>query len=252
MDLLNRPRFQNAVKALVLLALALFLYTRLANGTLFFYINQRFMVYTLFAIVGLVLVAISYRPAFRRSEAEGAEAPHSHHHLGWAGLTLVLLPMVLGVLIPPQPLGAAAMDNREINITAQTRSMLPAAVRAAAEKSATDRSLLDWLHAFTASPNPAQEYAGQPVDVVGFIYHDDRLGADQVLVNRFVVSCCVADASVVSMVVHSPEAAALPNDAWVQVQGILQPGEFDGRALPILAADRVLPASMPDQPYLYP
>lgn len=252
MDLLNRTRFQNAVKALVLLALALFFYTRLANGTLFFYINQRFMIYTIFAIVGLVLVAISYRPAARRGEIEREDAPHSHHRLGWGGLTLLLLPMVLGVLIPPQPLGAAAMDNREISITSQTRSVLPAAVRAAAQKNATDRNLLDWLHAFTASPNPAQEFAGQPVDIVGFIYHDGRLGVDQVLINRFVVSCCVADASVVSMVVYSPEAAALPNDTWVQVQGILQPGDFAGSVLPVLAADRIVPAPMPDQPYLYP
>jgi uncharacterized repeat protein (TIGR03943 family) len=260
MDLLNRPRFQNAIKALVLLALALFFYTRLANGTLFFYINQRFMAYTIFAIVGLVMVAISYRPLPRRGNAQSAsetepatdDASHSHHRVGWAGLVLVVLPMVLGVLIPPQPLGAAAMENREVSISTQTRSVLPAAVRAAAQKSAADRNLLDWLHAFTASPNPAQEFSGQPVDVIGFIYHDERLGADQVLVNRFVVSCCVADASVVSMVVHSPEAAALPNDTWVQVQGLLQPGDFADSVLPVLAADHVILAPMPDQPYLYP
>ncbi|MFO7634700.1 MAG: TIGR03943 family protein [Caldilinea sp.] len=250
MEVLNRPRFQNAIKALVLLGLALFLYTRLANGTLFFYINQRFMVYTVFAIVGLVLIAISYRPTTRRGDAE--DEIHSHHRLGWAGVAIVVLPMVLGVLIPPQPLGAAAMDNREISITSQTRSVLPAAVRAAAQKNAADRNLLDWLHAFTASPNPAQEFAGQPVDVIGFIYHDERLADDQVLVNRFVVSCCVADASVVSMVVHSPDAVALPSDTWVQVRGILQPGEFNGRPLPVVSAQQMILAPMPDQPYLYP
>lgn len=36
MALFTRPRFQQAVKALTLLGLALFLYTRLADGTLFF------------------------------------------------------------------------------------------------------------------------------------------------------------------------------------------------------------------------
>jgi len=250
MELIDRPRFQNALKALVLLGLALFLYTRLASGTLFFYINQRFMAYTIFAIVGLVLVAISYRPTGRDGETHDEQ--HSHHRLGWVGLIIVALPIVLGVLVPPQPLGAAAMDNRELNITTQTRSVLPSAVRAAAQKDAADRNLLDWLHAFTASPDPVQEYAGQPVDVIGFIYHDDRLAENEVLVNRFVVSCCVADASAVSMVVRSPEAAALPNDTWVQVQGILQAGEFNGRPLPVVAAQRVMPTDLPNQPYLYP
>ncbi len=72
MNLINRPKFQNAVKALILLGLALFLYTRLADGTLFFYINQRFMIYTVLAIVGLVLVAISYRPVGRQRPAAEA------------------------------------------------------------------------------------------------------------------------------------------------------------------------------------
>jgi putative membrane protein len=249
MDVLNRPKFQNALKALALLAMAVFLYTRLASGVLFFYINQRFMAYTIFAIVGLVVVALSYRPMARRDEADGAL--HSHHRLGWAGLAIVMAPVALGLLVPPQPLGAAAMQNREINVASQARSALPAAVRAAAQKDAADRNLLDWLHAFSASPNPAQEFAGQPVDVVGFIYHDERLGENEVLVNRFVVSCCVADASVVSMVVRWPDAASLPDDAWVQVKGVLQPGEFNGRALPIVVAQEVIPTALPNQPYLY-
>ena len=264
MNLINRPKFQNAVKALILLGLALFLYTRLADGTLFFYINQRFMIYTVLAIVGLVLVAISYRPVGRQHEpnahdldhehvhAHDAAEPHTHHRLTWAGLALVVLPVVLGVLIPPRPLGAAAMENREINIASQPRNVLPAAVRAAAQKSSLDRNLLDWLHAFSASPNAAEAFAGEPVDVVGFVYHDERLDESQFMVNRFIVSCCVADANVVTMVVRWPEAATLENDTWVRVEGILQPGVFDGASLPILSAQRVTPVAMPDQPYLYP
>lgn len=272
MRLIDRPKFQNAVKALILLGLALFLYTRLADGTLFFYINQRFMIYTVLAIVGLVLVAISYRPVGRQpapdehagehdhdhdhghehEHAHDAGEPHTHHRLTWAGLALVVLPVVLGVLIPPQPLGAAAMENREINIASQPRNVLPAAVRAASQKSSLDRNLLDWLHAFSASPNAAEAFAGEPVDVVGFVYHDERLEESQFMVNRFIVSCCVADANVVTMVVRWPDGATLENDAWVRVEGVLQPGVFDGAPLPILSAQRVTPVAMPDQPYLYP
>lgn len=244
--MLQRPRLQIAAKALILLALALFLYTRLADGTLFFYINQRFMIYTVLAVVGLVVVAVSYRAAGAADDA------HSHHAVTWGGLALVLLPMVLGVLVPPQPLGAAAIENREIAVTSQPRNVLPAAVRAATQKDATDRNLLDWLNAFAASNNAAQEFAGQPVDVVGFVYHDTRLADDEVLVSRFIVSCCVADATVVTMVVRWPDAATLENDAWVQVQGALEPGAFNGAPLPVIAAQSVKPVVMPEQPYLYP
>lgn len=246
--MLQRPRFQIAIKALILLALALFLYVRLTDGTLFFYINQRFMVYTVLAVIGLVAVALSYRLAGSHTD----DAGHSHHAMTWSGLALVLLPVALGVLTPPQPLGTAAIGNREIAVSAQPRTALPAAVRAAAQKDATDRNLLDWLNAFASSPNAAQEFAGQPVDVIGFVYHDERLADDEVLISRFIVSCCVADANVVTMVVRWPAAATLENDAWVQVQGVLRPGEFNGAPLPVVAAQSVTPVAMPDQPYLYP
>ena len=150
------------------MALALFLYTRLAGGTLFFYINQRFMAYTMLAIVGLVFVAISYRPVGRRQRAaaetpdpeHGQEHEHDHvdthghehaahsghnHQLTWAGVALVLLPIILGIAVPPQPLGAAAIGNREVNVTS-SGSALPAAVRAAAATAhnpgRTDRGIL--------------------------------------------------------------------------------------------------------------
>lgn len=246
--MLQRPRFQIAAKALILLALALFLYMRLADGTLFFYINQRFMVYTVLAVVGLVVVALSYRAA----SSHANDGVHTHHTVTWGGLALVLLPVALGVLAPPQPLGAAAIGNREIAVSAQPRTALPAAVRAAAQKDATDRNLLDWLNAFASSTNAAQEFAGQPVDVIGFVYHDERLADDEVLISRFIVSCCVADANVVTMVVRWPAAATLENDAWVQVQGVLQPGDFNGAPLPVVAAQSVTTVAMPDQPYLYP
>jgi uncharacterized repeat protein (TIGR03943 family) len=160
--------------------------------------------------------------------------------------------VVLGILAPPQPLGAAAIGNREIAVSTQPRNVLPAAVRAAAQKEAIDRNLLDWLNAFSASSNAAQEFAGQPVSVIGFVYHDDRLADDEVFISRFIVSCCVADANVVTMVVRWPAAATLENDTWVQVQGVLQPGDFNGVPLPVVAAQSVTTVAMPDQPYLYP
>jgi uncharacterized repeat protein (TIGR03943 family) len=270
-SLLQRPRFGTAVKALLLLSLALFLYTRLAGGTLFFYINERFMAYTMLAIVGLVLVAISYRsalrPAWKHTAGEDSDADeqkddqgqshepgHSsdhNHALTWGGVALVALPVVLGLLVPPQPLGAAALSNREVNVTMQG-SALPAAVRAAAQKDSTNKSVLDWLHTFAGSDNPIADHAGDPARVTGFVFRDERFGADQFMVTRFVVSCCVADANVAGLVVRWPQATELPADQWVEVTGTIQAGALDGENLPLLAADTVTPVDVPQQPYLYP
>jgi len=248
-------RFQIAAKALLLLGLALFLYTRLAGGTLYFYINERFAAYTLLAIVGLVLVAVSYRPFGRRrpdSSRIQDSMPSTHNHrLTFAGGLLVALPILLGVLVPPQPLGAAALSNREVNVT-MAASALPAAVRAAAEKRASEKNVLDWLHSFAGAPDAATAFAGEPANVVGFVFRDERFGEDRFMVTRFVVSCCVADANVAGMVVRWPGAAELEADQWVEVRGVLASGQFDGQTVPILAAQSVAPVEVPQQPYLYP
>ena len=72
------------------------------------------------------------------------------------------------------------------------------------------------------------------------------------MVTRFVVSCCVADANVAGLVVRWPDAGSLAADQWVEVMGALAPGRLARRSLPVLAADRVAPVSVPEQPYLYP
>jgi uncharacterized repeat protein (TIGR03943 family) len=255
-------RFQIAAKALLLLGLALFLYTRLAGGTLYFYINERFAAYTLLAIVGLVLVAVSYRPFGRRQPDASTihdsqftihdSVPSTHNHrLTLAGGLLVALPILLGVLVPPQPLGAAALSNREVNVT-MAASALPAAVRAAAEKRASEKNVLDWLHSFAGAPDAATAFAGEPANVVGFVFRDERFGEDRFMVTRFVVSCCVADANVAGMVVRWPGAAELEADQWVEVRGVLESGQFDGQTVPTLAAQSVTPVEVPQQPYLYP
>ncbi len=269
---LARPRIQTAVKGLLLFGLALFLYSRLMNGTILFYINQNFVPYTMLAIVGLLIMAISYRPSERKAANEPAHAePHGHddghshatdtgthehshdhsHALTVSGLLLLLLPMVLGVLVPPQPLGASAMANREVSMSLQTSS-LPAAVQAAANKGASERNVLDWLQTFAGAQDPARDFAGQPVKVVGFVFRDKRFGAEQFMVARYVVSCCVADANMAGMVVRWPKAAALPADQWVEVHGVLEPGKLGSEQLPVLAAQSVTNVEVPSQPYLYP
>jgi uncharacterized membrane protein YcgQ (UPF0703/DUF1980 family) len=61
----------------------------------------------------------------------------------------------------------------------------------------------------------------------------------------------VADASPVGLIVQWPDTPALANDTWVEVSGQFVVGEFDGRTIPILAADEVEPTDAPAQPYLY-
>jgi putative membrane protein len=256
-----RERFETPLKALLIIGMALFLYSRLANGSLYFYINQRFMVFTLFTVFGLMIVGLSYR--FKRKK-DGEAHDHDHHdhdHTGhshshgltWGGVALVLMPIVLGLAVPPQPLGASALANREINAGLNESSM-PGIVGATANLPTTEKNILDWWRTFRTSQavNEDERIIGQEARVLGFVYQDERYGEGHFMVVRYTVSCCVADASALALVVASPEASTLESDQWVEVSGVFAPGDLSGWKMPVLVARSITPVSIPDQPYLYP
>jgi putative membrane protein len=242
-------------KALALIGLGLFLYSRIYNGTLFYYISERFAWLTLLAAIGFIIVGASYR--YRDAQADPHEHDHPHDHAGhqhgnlsWGGLLLVALPVILGLVVPPKPLGAAAMSNREISVGSVSSASAPKTSQLIS-RPASEKNVLDWLIDFRLSQDPAA-FASQEAKVIGFVYRDERFGGNQFMVSRFVVSCCAADAAPLGLVVHWPKTTALTSDQWVEVSGRFQAGEFDGEPMPILIADNVAPTEIPDQPYLYP
>lgn len=254
---------KNGLKGLVMLSLAYFLFSRITSGTLFFYINNRFAWLTFLAVIGLFLVALGFlyrarlvREMMDSDEDHGHEHPHDHdhdhdheHNLSRAGLVLVMLPVVLGLLVPARPLGAVAVGNREVSVGRLSSAMAPRDSRIAS--SSREKNLLDWLMAFDEKPDPAA-FDGQEAKLTGFVYRDSRHGDASFMLSRFVVSCCVADATPIGLIVQWPEASALASDQWVEVAGHFEAGEFDGRAMPLLIADEVKPTAMPNQPYLFP
>jgi uncharacterized repeat protein (TIGR03943 family) len=266
-------RVQNAAKALLLIGLGLFLYSRLAGGTLVFYINERFFGYTFFAFIGLIAVGLSF-PIIRRKGAETDNAqgetdqqlqpidyqyhdlaPHDHsrdHRITWLGAFLVALPILLGILVPPRPLGAAALETRELNLDLRANNAnLPAAIAAARDHTGP-KNIMEWWHTFQATPD-LSTLEGSEVHIEGFVYHDDsRYGEEYFLATRFVVSCCTADASALALLVHWPQAAELETDQWVEVRGVLADGDVEGWRPPIVTAETITPIDIPSHPYLYP
>ncbi len=113
------------------------------------------------------------------------------------------------------------------------------------------RTVLDWIRDFNFASDPSV-YKGQQADVIGFVYHDDRLPDDEFLVGRFAVTCCVADAFAVGVIVQTPEAATWGGNTWVHVSGKMQVGSLDGSPYPLIAADSVKEVPVPPQPYLFP
>lgn len=278
-------RIQPILKTVLLIALGVFLYTHIANGTLYYYINERFAIFTVIGVVGLLILGLSYRwhssqenhaplihgDMHHRDEhhrdghhsdghhSDGHDVHHHDHHghshaLTWTSVFVIALPILLGLSISPQPLGTAALANRDVTLS-MNESALPIGLRNR-EKAAVDKNIMDWWHDFRSSATAGEEFIGQEVRVVGFVFRDERFGTEHFLVTRFVVSCCVADANVLGLLVQMPneltDSDVLKDDQWVEVQGTFVDEQPEGWQMPIVQATQIQPIAVPNQPYLYP
>jgi uncharacterized repeat protein (TIGR03943 family) len=239
------------IKVLFFLALAFFFAQRFLSGTLFYYIGRRFAWLVPVAAIGCVCMAVGVWLQRAEAHAHEHEADeHRHGHaLTRAGLVLVVIPLLLGWLVPPRPLGSAALATREIGLGAPEQVSI-GAVRPI-PLGRHEKNILDWLAAFAQNPDP-QAFVGQEAHVVGFVYRDERFEAEtSFMVTRFAITCCVADATAVGLLVRWPQAEELAIDTWVEVQGRFAVEVFQGQSLPVLVAERVVPVEPPAQPYLY-
>ena len=255
------------VQSAILAAIGLFVLDIIVTGRLSWYINQRYLLVTLAGALGLTALAVvnfldrrapahSHEPEEADEEEvlpihpDDGDRPPRHSAIGhWLWL-VVALPALLGFLAPARPLGSTAVANKGVSSTAPlTAGGNTQPVKA--DIAPTDRTVLDWVRAYNFESDPSV-FNGQAADVIGFVYHDTRLAAGQFMVVRFGITCCVADAAAIGMIVAWPQSAGLADNSWVRVRGTVAVANLSGRPIPQIQAGSVEPVAEPSNPYLYP
>ncbi|MHC1781184.1 MAG: TIGR03943 family protein [Anaerolineaceae bacterium] len=177
------------------------------------------------------------------------EAFSSPSDLSVTTLIILSVPLILGSLVPVKPLSTSSLTTRGMSLSAP--SAIGDQTFESMEISPDDRTVLDWVKLFNYEEN-LSDHIGTTADVIGFVYHDPRLEDGRFMVGRFIITCCVADAFAVGMVVDAPGSVELEENSWVNVKGAVDVTTIDGRKVPLIHAQSVIPVPAPDQPYLYP
>ena len=245
-------RMNRSFQGLLLLGLCIFFASKAVNGQITWYINARFIPLTLFGILFLAILAQTVFTEVRRSRQQDGNEEYNHHHEhehSSAGLWIMLIPLLIGVLIPPRPLDSSAFTSKGLNsntplVSADSSAQL-------FETESEERNILDWLKLFTYNEDVVQ-FTDQKASVIGFVYFDESLGENQFYISRFVVSCCAADGFAIAIPVQWNNLAALEQDSWVQVKGTIEPIIIDERNVPLLIAESIQSVPIPEQPYLFP
>jgi uncharacterized repeat protein (TIGR03943 family) len=203
------------------------------TGTLGYYVNSRTVPIVLvggalFALVGLV----------------GVLRRQSEVRLSWRTAAFVF-PMVLGLALPARPLSAG---------TGQAATLGSLQLASHVSGGGGGDTFPTWISALSSHPD-SQWWAGQRVSLIGFAMHQDGLPPHGVIVGRFLVTCCVVDATLLGFPVII-NGRSLPADGtWVEVVGKFGNAFWtdpSGSRLPIIENARIVPASTPAAPYLSP
>ena len=185
-------------------------------------------------VLVLLGATVSVRAIRRRDSVRERPRLSSFVNVG-----LIAAPLVLGLLLKPEPLAGKNLDTRDTNQRQFSRT--------AGGSDPIQRNVYGWAYVFAT--DPPSSIVGQAVDVTGFVHHSKDQPADQFSVARFVVACCVADAAGYTLPVQWKSAAALKDDGWVRIKGKVALGGF---GQPLIQADSVEAVATPDNPYIYP
>lgn len=246
-------RLYRSFQALLLLGMCIFLASKLASGQLTYYINLRFIPLTVFGIIFLAVLTQTMFTEIKRSRQGPQDTEHEEHDHDHApasaNLWFMLVPLLIGVLIPARPLDSSAFATKGFN----TNSPLVSADSSAQlfETDSEERNVLDWIKLFNFETD-LSPFIGQKASVIGFVYFDESLNKNQFFVSRFIVSCCAADGFAIAIVGEWPQASTLEQDSWVLVKGTVQSITLHDRAVPMIQAESVQEVPIPEQPYLFP
>ncbi|NLX58970.1 MAG: TIGR03943 family protein [Phycisphaerae bacterium] len=213
---------------------------------------------------GVLLVLLSAKAALailrRPASACTCEACHGAHeapavvHWSWWAdakahlvLGLVLMPLMVGVLVPSRGLNAlaalrrgGASDPQDILDTfrAERRKFVEMEGQ---YKKLTLLEVLDHVYA----------HGDTPVSTLGFVTAVDRTRGDLFQVTRFKMTCCAADAVPISLHVRWADASRLQRDTWVRVHGTARRETLDGRRTVVITAEGpVQEIAAPASPYM--
>jgi putative membrane protein len=96
------------------------------------------------------------------------------------------------------------------------------------------------------------KFKGRKITLKGFVYKEDGLDKDQLVISRFLITHCVADASIIGFLSEFSEASSIEQDTWIEAYGVLDTTSYNGTELPFIKITDWKKINEPEVPYLYP
>ncbi|RXJ04022.1 TIGR03943 family protein [Anaerobacillus alkaliphilus] len=274
-----------ALRALILLLFSAFIFMLHHTGEIVRFINPEYVLFSQIAsVLFLFLFFIQVPRIWRDRSIEVVD--HSNcgpwgcnHEDGYSqslsiktllSYAIIIIPLLTGFLLPGKELDATIAMKRGVYLPGTMQEELdPSSCEDThfhsqlSHTSTSDEQEL--LHStaiildstrFTShlniiTKNPTL-FKGKTVQLEGFALRDETLGENYWVIARFLVTHCVADASVIGILVHL-DHTDLEENAWIRVQGKLDVISHNHHgSVPIISDAKWQLIRKPKDPYVYP
>lgn len=98
----------------------------------------------------------------------------------------------------------------------------------------------------------SENFVGKEIKIKGFIYREPGMSDSQFIVNRLVMTHCIADIVPFGIVSEVPNAKEYADDTWVIVTGKIGETIYNGKSVMKIDIENVEPIDAPKDTYVYP
>jgi putative membrane protein len=287
-----RMRVQHFFRAVILAAFAIFFIELTITGEITKYINPKYdFMSKITASVFILFFFVQISRVWEKEEDSHvhctSSCTHDHGYVGSLSKKLIsygilILPLFTGFTFAPTVLGSSIASNKgsvlpqvesnvsdeslsEADLTAieKEQEVLPNNNIVSEEeydqrlKNLESSEIIQMDGSIFSSyleminRNPAL-FEGRKIKVSGFVYKEDGFEVSQLVVSRFLITHCVADASVIGFLTEFKQASKLEQDTWLEIEGTLEVTTYNGVTLPLIKADEWTVIEEPIEPYIYP
>lgn len=247
-----KPAFGGLAWGAILLAWSGYIAWLFSRGSLNTYLHPRMTPFALAAMIGFAVLGIV---ALTRALAGKGPA------LPKLGFALFVIPVALASAAGPRALSEAAAGQRVMKSGGLKASSFASVDEYLASLGPGDPIVFeDWSHAGligAIAADPAA-FVGRSAELVGFAFRPNTTPQDRLYVTRFLVTCCVADAEPLGLLMEGADAAGFQNYSWLRSKGVIElatvPNPYTGKdeLVPLLRASLAEAAPKPFAEYLFP
>lgn len=164
---------------------------------------------------------------------------------------LLAIPLLLGLLVPPHSLAAFSARERGPQIAGLSAIHTGTPLRRVSlSVDTTTFTLQDWVGALSTDSNP-KDFAGKPIVLTGMVIHSPgSVPAGYIMVLRYQITCCIADAKPEGLMVRDTSHGALQDNQWVTVRGTMSSVGFQGQQVPVVEPKQIARVRA-GNPYMY-